>query len=315
VSSHASASGLLISLPDLSTDAWPTPPEGSRFRLGSEAHKRLFCRTLLDTYDPYRPAIIDWPKLEPDALKRLTDLPIWDIAVQTEGRAMRRVKSYADVLDDELLKKAVELNAYEEGRHKLVLSNLVEAYGIKLEEEPIYNSPKDPEWSFLVTGFSECIDSFFAFGLFETAKRSGFFPEELVDTFEPVIAEEGRHILFFVNWVAWRRRNMPLWRRPWFELKVWAVWIFLALERMSLAKDLEGGSAEGQDNNFTVSGAEQMGIDIDVAELMDVCVAENDRRLGKYDPRLVRPNFVPRMVRLARSTFLKPAKKVAAAAA
>ena len=315
MSAHASASGLLISLPDLSAEAWPTPPEGQPFRLGSEAHKRLFCRTLLDTYDPYRPAIIDWPPLAPDALHRLTSLPIWDIAVQTEGRAMRRVKSYADVLDDQLLKKAVELNAYEEGRHKLVLSNLVEAYGIKLEPEPIYSQPKDPEWSFLVTGFSECIDSFFAFGLFETAKRSGFFPEELVETFEPVIAEEGRHILFFVNWVAWRRRNMPIWRRPLFELKIWAVWIFLALERVSLAKDLEGGSAENQDNNFTVSGAEQLGIDIDLADLLDVCLAENDRRLGAYDPRLVRPRFVPMMVRLARRTVLKPAKKAAAATA
>jgi hypothetical protein len=314
VSAHASASGLVLTLPDLSTDAWPSPPPGGRFRLGSEAHKRLFCRTLVDTFDPYRPAIIDWPKLSPDAMERLTSLPIWDIAVQTEGRAMRRVKAYADMVSDPLLKKAVELNAYEEGRHKLVLSNLVEAYGIRLEDEPTYNSPKDPEWAFLVTGFSECIDSFFAFGLFETAKRSGYFPPELVETFEPVIAEEGRHILFFVNWVAWRRRNMPLWRRPWFELKVWAVWIFLALERMSLAKDLEGGSAQGQDNNFTVTGAEQLGVDIDVAELMDLCLAENDRRLGKYDPRLVRPNFVPRVVRLARRLFLKPAKPKAAAA-
>ena len=60
--------------------------------------------------------------------------------------------------------------------------------------------------------------------------------------------------------------------------------------------------------------AEQLGIDIDVADLMDVCLAENDRRLGKYDARLVRPNFVPRMVRLARRTLLKPAKKAAAAA-
>jgi hypothetical protein len=313
LSAHASASGLLISLPDLSTEAWPSPPPETRFRLGSEAHKRLFCKTLLETFDPYRPAIIDWPKLAPDALARLTGLPIWDIAVQTEGRAMRRVKAYADVTSDELLKKAVELNAFEEGRHKLVLSNLVEAYGIRLETEPVYNHPKDPEWSFLVTGFSECIDSFFAFGLFETAKRSGFFPPELVDTFEPVIAEEGRHILFFVNWVAWHRRNMPPWRRPIFEAKVWAVWIFLAMERMSIAKDLEGGAAENQDNNFTVTGAEQLGIDIDVWDLMDVCLAENDRRLGQYDARLVRPNFVPRMVRLARR-FMKSGKAAAAAA-
>ena len=194
MTAHASASGLILTLPDLSTEAWPAPPPETRFRLGSEAHKRLFCRTLLDTFDPYRPAIIDWPKLTDDALGRLTSLPIWDIAVQTEGRAMRRVHAYADMVRDPLLKKAVELNAYEEGRHKLVLSNLVEAYGIRLEPEPQYNHPKDPEWSFLVTGFSECVDSFFAFGLFDAAKRTGFFPEELVETFEPVIAEEGRPI-------------------------------------------------------------------------------------------------------------------------
>jgi hypothetical protein len=99
-----------------------------------------------------------------------------------------------------------------------------------------------------------------------------------------------------------------------FEAKVWAVWVFLALERMSIAKDLEGGATEGQDNNFTMTGAEQLGSDIDVAELMDLCLSENDRRLGKYDPRLVRPMFVPRMVRLARR-FMKPAKAKAAAAA
>ena len=190
-----------------------------------------------------------------------------------------------------------------------MLSGLVHAYGIPLEPEPEYKVPKDREWAYMVTGFSECVDSFFAFGLFETARRSGFFPPELVETFEPVVHEEGRHILFFVNWVAWHRRRLNVFQRVAFEMKVWAVWVFLAYERMGLAKDV--GTAE--ETNFTVKGGESIA-DIDVAELMDVCLAENDRRLGAYDPRLIRPMFVPRLVRLARR-FMRSKRKPAPAAA
>ena len=274
---------------------------------GSEAHKQLFCRMLLDTHNPYKPAVIDWPPLDDGARERLVSLPIWNIAVQTEGKAKARVLAYADGIADALLKEAVVMNGFEEGRHKQVLSNLVAAYGIALEPEPPYQAPRDAEWAFMVTGYSECIDSFFAFGLFELAKRSGYFPPALVETFEPVMQEEARHITFFVNWVAWHRRNMSWWRRPWFELKVLAVWLFLIYERMGIASDVSNGQ---QDNNFTVSGAEQLGADIDVGELMAICVAENDRRLKPFDNRLKRPRFVPFMARLALK-FIGPKKRAA----
>jgi len=279
------------------------PPSGPAvgdgpIRFGSEEHKRLFCTMLLDTFNPYRPAVIDWPTLEPETQARLTALPIWDIAVQTENRAGMNVCTYAEGIPDPLLRQAVERNGCEERRHRDVLSHLVEAYGITLAPEPAYPRPRDPEWAFMVTGYSECIDSFFAFGLFATAKASGSFPAELVDTFEPVVQEEGRHILFFVNWVAWHRRTMPLWRRPWFELKVLAVWAFLIWERLGIASDVSHGQ---QDNNFTVNGASQLGDDdIDVFTLMDTCLREDARRLGIYDPRLKRPRFVPFMIRTFR---------------
>ena len=271
-------------------------PEGP-VRLGSDAHKTLFCRTLLDTFNPYRPAVIDWPKLDAATRDRLVSLPIWDVAVQTEGRARLNVASYAALASDPLLRKAIELNAFEEGRHKHVLSNLVAAYGIALAPEPQYAVQGDPEWAFMVTGYSECIDSFFAFGLFESAKRSGFFPQALVDTFEPVIQEEARHILFFVNWAAWHRRTMPLWRRPFFELKVLAVWLFLIWERIGTARDVGHGA---QDNNFTVTGAKAVGDDINVAQLIDRCLAENKRRMSLYDNRLLRPFAVPALAALVR---------------
>ena len=276
--------------------------------MGSDAHKKLFCRTLLDTFNPYKPAVIDWPELDAEARERLVNLPIWDIAVQTEGRARLNVASYAAVTTDPLLREAIELNAFEEGRHKHVLSKMVAAYSIALAPEPEYTAQGKPEWAFMVTGYSECIDSFFAFGLFESAKRSGFFPEALVDTFEPVIQEEARHILFFVNWAAWHRRTMPLWRRPWFELKVLAVWLFLIWERMGIARNVGGGV---QDNNFTVTGAKSVGDDIDVAGLLDICLAENSRRMSRYDRRLLRPFAVPALAALAlRCMRSKPKPRV-----
>jgi hypothetical protein len=295
-------SSMTLKFPDsMSLEAGSPPPEG-RIRLGSEEHKNLFCRTLLTTFDPYRPAIVDWPQLDDETRRKITGLPIWDIAVQTEGRAGQNVTAYRDTVKDPLLMRAIALDSFEESRHKVVLHNMVQFYGIKLRPEPEYVKPKDPEWAFMVTGYSECIDSFFAFGLFDLAKKSGFFPPELVDTFEPVMREEGRHILFFVNWIAWHKRNMPLWRRPWFTLKIIAVWAFLIWERMALGNDL----ANGQDNNFTVNGAKELGVDITIPELMDICLAENDRRLGIYDKRLLRPNFVPAMVRLARRFMRTP---------
>lgn len=286
--------------------ATPTPAPSDRIRLGSAEHKALFCNTLLTTHDPYKPAVIDWPTLDEATRGRIVSLPIWDIAVQTEQKAGLNVRTYGESLRDPLLKAAVDMDAFEESRHKLVLANMVEAYGIKLDPEPVYLKPKDPEWAFMVTGFSECIDSFFGFGLFDIAKHSGFFPPELVDTFEPVMREEGRHILFFVNWVAWWRRNMPIWRRPWFELKVLAVWIFLIAERVGIAGDMEK-SEKAQDNNFTLNGSKELGVEITFAGLAAICLKENERRLAAYDPRLVRPKFVPAMIRLALKFMRKPA--------
>lgn len=277
---------------------WYDPLPGP-VRVGSAAHCRMFCRMLIETHNPYRPAVMEWPELAPDALERVTSLPIWDIAVQTEGRASIRVESFAKTVQDPLLRSALDMDGAEEARHKTVLSRLVEAYGIRLAPEPRYAPPRDPEWGWLVTGYSECIDSFFAFGLFEVARSSGYFPSALVDTFEPVIQEEARHILFFVNWAAWYRRSLPWWRRPLFVAKELAAWLFLIWERIGIAKGIDAGGA-AQDANFTVTGSAAVGVELKLAQMIDLCLAENERRMQGYDPRLLRPEFVPRMARLAR---------------
>ncbi len=274
-------------------------------RLGSPEHLMLFSRMILDTHDPYRPALIDWPELEPETREKIVSLPIWDMAVQTEGRTGLFVKTFGETVRDPLLKSAVEMDAFEERRHKVVLADMVQSYGIELEPEPDYIKPKDAEWAFMRSGYSECIDSFFGFGLFKLAKDTGFFPPELIDTFEPVMREEGRHILFFVNWVAWWRRNMPWWRRPYFEAKVIVVWLFLIWERIDMAKGM-GDNTKAQENNFTLNGSKELGVEVTFPELASICLSENDRRLAPYDQRLIRPRFVPAMMRLALKFMGKP---------
>jgi hypothetical protein len=302
LSSIPEGTGLLP--PETDASKWPLPAQAAAIALGSEAHKVLFSRTLLDTFDPYRPAVLDWPRLDASSQARLTSLPIWDIAVQTENKAGATMQNYADIVADPLVRKALDLNAFEERRHRLVLSCLVRAYGIALAPEPPLEVPSDREWAYMLTGFSECFDSFFAFGLFETARRSGFFPIELVQTFEPVIQEEGRHILFFINWVAWHRRQLSLTRRIAFELRVLRVWLAIARDRIGIASGLkkDGPSREAGeplDSNFTVSSAASFTPELDLREFLKLCLAENDRRLGIYDQRLLRPMMIPRLVRMA----------------
>ncbi|HEX2942844.1 MAG TPA: ferritin-like domain-containing protein, partial [Rhodopila sp.] len=161
---------------------WTWPPPGS-LPIGSDAHRDAACQMFRDTFNPYKPSVIEWPKLEPEALQRLTSLPIWDIAVSTENKARARMRAYGETLSDPAWREAIIQNGWEENRHREVLSHLVTSYGIPLAPEPPDDVPADREWGYLVTGYSECIDSFFAFGLFELARRSGFFPEALVDTF------------------------------------------------------------------------------------------------------------------------------------
>lgn len=260
--------------------------------IGSEQHKVLFCRLLLDTFDPYRPAVIAWPPLSPEARARLVHLPFWDVALETEENAGRRMQALADSTSDLLMRQALALNAFEERRHKEVLGHMVRFYGVALKGEPRAEPPRHPRWAFLRTGYGECFDSFFAFGLFALARQSGFFPGELVDVFEPVVQEEARHNLFFVNWVAYERARRAWPARLGFAGECAAALAVQIAKRIGTAKAADG-------DNFTRTGGEAMGLELDPRGFLSLCIAENERRLSRYDRRLLRPRAMPAAARLA----------------
>jgi hypothetical protein len=264
----------------------------SRLSIGSEEHKRLFCSLLLDTFDPYRPAVIPWPVLAPDTLGRLKNLGFWDLALETEENAGRRMQALADVTEDPLIRRAIALNAFEERRHKAVLEHMMRHYGITPKSDVVVSPIREPRWAFLRTGYGECFDSFFAFGLFALAARAGFFPPALVQVFEPVIQEEARHNLFFVNWLAYTRANLAVGRRPRFLAERVAALAVQIWKRAGTAKEIDG-------DNFTRKGGSAIGIDIAPGRFLELCLAENERRLSRYDLRLLRPRIMPAAARVA----------------
>lgn len=170
--------------------AWQGDIEGP-VKIGSEEHKQLFCRMFLDTFDPYKPAVIDWPKLDDDALLRLTSLPFWHLAVTTEGIAAANMNAVAEDSEDPLIREAIALNAFEEQRHKHVLEHMINFYGIKIDEEPPYLRPKNAEWSYLRTGYGECFKLVFCVWPFQAGEGFRFFPQRTCRGFRTDYSRRG----------------------------------------------------------------------------------------------------------------------------
>jgi len=270
--------------------------DSAEFVVGSAEHRRGLARFFIDTSIDYEPEAIRWPALGEAERTRLVGLPFWQEAVSTESRTSGKVMAAAQLEPDADLRKAIELQGFEEKRHARLLAALTSHYRIPIQTPPPH-VPRSLENEFLLAGFGECFDSFFAFGLIDIARSSGFFTPELVQIFEPVVQEEARHILFFVNWVKYRRAQLPWWKRPLFRLRCGYLILKQVASRVGTAKAFNESDSRSADN-FTMTSAQDLGSNLTLHDLLGRCLAENDRRMAPYDPRLVRPRLVPTLARL-----------------
>jgi hypothetical protein len=62
--------------------------EPSELRPGNAEHRREVAKMFRETFNPYKPTIVDWPKLRRDERDRLVKPPFWDIAVQDRGQGV-----------------------------------------------------------------------------------------------------------------------------------------------------------------------------------------------------------------------------------
>jgi hypothetical protein len=240
------------------------------------------------TYDPDR---LPWPDLDDTALTALRSLPFWAEAITTEREAGATITAYAATVQDRVLRQALELQAEEERRHARLVEALTTRYRIAVEPRPMRPPAADVELAFVDLGYGECVDSFFAFGLFALARRAGFVPDALLQLMEPVVAEEARHIVFFVNWEAYHQavcRRLTMLRRA----RACRFYLRAARRRLGALRNARG---EG----FTASGARSVRLDLGPREFLETCLHENAVRLGSFDPRLVRPRLLPALASIA----------------
>ncbi len=236
---------------DRAARAWHGP-SGVRFRSAATRTRSSSAACCSTPSIPTSPPIIDWPTLDARReRRRLVSLPIWDIAVQTEGKAQLRVLAMPQMSPTRCCGEAIELNGFEEARHKEVLSNLVAAYGIALGARArlcraarrrmgVHGHRLQRMHRQLL-----CLRPLRSWrGARATSRRSSS------TTFEPVMQEEGRHILFFVNWAAWHRRNLPWWRKPSFAARVRR-----GLGVPDLGAGADSARRRRRQDNFTMTGA------------------------------------------------------------
>ena len=273
-------------------------PTGNAVKIGSDAHKDFFCRLFVDSHGQFEPEALPWPDLDGSELARFKTVPFWQQVLHTELRAGRIVNAFASTIEDPVVRKAVALQGYEETRHAELLRVMIHRYSVDVRELPPDPLPDDIETAFIDFGFGECLDSFLGFGAFKIARQSQFLPESMFEIFETLMYEETRHIVFFINWMAWREaqkgRSAALLRGT-NSLRFY----LRAIARLVGA--VRRGADDGKD--FAATQASDFLDGFTFRRFVEDCHAENLRRMKSFDPDLLRPRFLPTLAGTALTAF------------
>ncbi len=266
-----------------------------KIEAGSEAHKDFFCRQFIDTHQQFDPETLPWPELDDAALARLRGVPFWQEVYHTERRAGAIVDAFTPQVIDPVVREAVALQGLEETRHAKLISVMIDRYGLDATEQPLETFPPDLETAFIDFGFGECLDAFLGFGAFKTARESEFLPEAMFEIFDVLMFEETRHIVFFINYMAWRERRRGH-IRPTRALK--SAWFYGRAARRLLGMVRRGQDAnDGRD--FDVTQANLFLDGFSFRKFVEDCYRENARRMSAFDPDLMQPRLLPAMADLA----------------
>jgi hypothetical protein len=177
---------------------------------------------------------------------------------------------------------------------------MIKRYGIDAPETPLEPLSPDIETAFKDFGYGECVDSFLGFGVFKIAKEAGFLPDSIFAIFDRLMYEETRHIVFFVNWMAYhemRRGHASAWRRGLTSLRYY----YRALKR--LVGTAQRGAKLNDGKDFSATQASVFLEGFTFRRFLENCYGENARRMKEFDEGLLRPSFLPKLGAVALSSL------------
>ena len=132
--------------------------------------------------------------------------------------------------------------------------------------------------------------------MFKLARRSAFLPEPLFEIFDMLMREETRHIVFFVNWMAWQqaaRGRVAGWLRGANAARYYC----RAIAR--LARTIRHGRHANDGKDFSATQAAVFIDGFRARSLVEACCAEHARRMKAFDPDLLQPGFLPKLAGIA----------------
>ena len=262
--------------------------------IGSYESKKRFCQYLIESHIPGSSGNQHWPTLEPLLIERIQSLSFWRECLLTQHYRAQIVCAFAQTLKDPMVKEAVTLQGQEQMHLVATLQSFLKTYNIPSPALPVVTIPKNLESAFIEVGYQNALDFFWVDGLRAAAHQAKFIPDELDQHFGLLCAEQTRHTVFLVNWMAYQKVKL---KKRWGEWRAApALWNrsgrFVRLMTAFGTKDVD----ERPD-------AMRWMMRFSPETFLSLCLFTQKQRMQTFDAELLQPQLSVNVATFAREIF------------
>src|SRR5207302_9849921 len=115
---------------------------------------------------------------------------------------------------------------------------------------------------------------------------------EILQIFETLMYEETRHIVFFINWMAYTEAQRGWLARAASPLTSLHYYLRALRRMMGLARR---GKQLTDGQNFAATQVSMFLDGFNFRHFLEDCYSENSRRMSAFEPELLRPSFLPHL--------------------